>query len=84
MISFANISIIARKDLKEALNNRWFDVGLGYVWRNFENRLEEVRQQGFDTRFIRLWRLYLAYCEAGFDEGRIDVVQLQLVKERTL
>jgi cyclopropane-fatty-acyl-phospholipid synthase len=52
--------------------------------RNFENRLEEVGQQGFDTRFIRLWRLYLAYCEAGFDEGRIDVVQLQLVKERTL
>jgi len=44
----------------------------------------QIRQQGFDTRFIRLWRLYLAYCEAGFDEGRIDVVQLRLVKERTL
>lgn len=33
---------------------------------------------------IRLWRLYLAYCEAGFDERRIDVAQLQLVKERAL
>ena len=29
-------------------------------------------KQGFDEQFIRLWRLYLAYCEAGFDEGRIN------------
>jgi len=54
-------------------------------WRNkFEENLESIRQQGFDDRFIRLWRMYLAYCEAGFDEGRIDVAQLQLVKERAL
>ena len=54
-------------------------------WRgNFESKLDQVRQQGFDTGFIRLWRLYLAYCEAGFDEERIDLVQLQLIKEREL
>jgi cyclopropane-fatty-acyl-phospholipid synthase len=54
-------------------------------WRKkFEENLESIRQQGFDDRFIRLWRMYLAYCEAGFDEGRIDVAQLQLVKERAL
>lgn len=52
--------------------------------RNFEDNLEQVRQQGFDDQFIRLWRLYLAYCEAGFDEGRINVVQLQLIKDREL
>ena len=52
--------------------------------RNFEDNLEQVSQQGFDDQFIRLWRLYLAYCEAGFDEGRISVVQLQLIKERAL
>ena len=52
--------------------------------RNFEDNLEQVRQQGFDDQFIRLWRLYLAYCEAGFDEGRINVVQLQLIKDKAL
>jgi cyclopropane-fatty-acyl-phospholipid synthase len=52
--------------------------------RNFEDKLAQVKEQGFGTRFIRLWRLYLAYCEAGFDEGRIDVAQLQLIKERAL
>ena len=52
-------------------------------WRvNFEENLGKVRQLGFDESFIRLWRLYLAYCEAGFDEGRISVVQLQLIKDR--
>ncbi|XLM23052.1 class I SAM-dependent methyltransferase, partial [Chromobacterium piscinae] len=36
------------------------------------------RAQGFDEAFIRLWRLYLCYCEAGFDEGRIGVSQFLL------
>lgn len=34
-----------------------------------------IREQGFDERFDRIWRYYLAYCEAGFDAGRIDVGQ---------
>jgi cyclopropane-fatty-acyl-phospholipid synthase len=37
-----------------------------------------VRQQGFDEAFIRLWRLYLCYCEAGFDEHSIGVSQFLL------
>ena len=32
----------------------------------------------FDERFRRLWRFYLAYCEAGFRSGRTDVVQIGL------
>ena len=39
-----------------------------------------VRAQGFDTRFDRMWRYYLAYCEAGFRTGRTDVVQLGLAR----
>lgn len=35
----------------------------------------EIRALGFDTRFDRIWRYYLAYCEAGFTTGRIDVGQ---------
>ncbi len=48
-------------------------------WRNaFETQLEAIRAQGFDETFVRTWRLYLAYCEAGFDEGRTDVMQFVL------
>jgi cyclopropane-fatty-acyl-phospholipid synthase len=31
---------------------------------------------------VRLWDLYLAYCEAGFRERRIRDVQLLLAKPR--
>jgi cyclopropane-fatty-acyl-phospholipid synthase len=48
-------------------------------WRHaFETQLEAIRAQGFDDTFVRTWRLYLAYCEAGFDEGRTDVMQFVL------
>jgi cyclopropane-fatty-acyl-phospholipid synthase len=38
------------------------------------------RMGGFDERFSRLWRFYLAYCEAGFRSARTDVVQLALTR----
>lgn len=53
--------------------------GLAYArtlvcWREaFEAQLAEVRAQGFDERFIRMWRFYLSYCEAGFRAGSTDV-----------
>jgi cyclopropane-fatty-acyl-phospholipid synthase len=31
---------------------------------------------GFDEKFKRLWHYYLAYCQAGFINGHIDVVQM--------
>ena len=40
----------------------------------------EVRAQGFDDRFIRTWQFYLAYCEAGFEAGSIDLFQFTLQK----
>ncbi len=50
-------------------------------WRqSFEVRLEAVRAQGFDERFVRIWTFYLAYCEAAFDTGNTDVVQFTLRK----
>jgi cyclopropane-fatty-acyl-phospholipid synthase len=33
---------------------------------------------GFDERFIRMWRFYLSYCEAGFRSGDTDVFQFVL------
>lgn len=44
------------------------------LWHEqFLSRLGAVREQGFSERFIRMWRFYLSYCEAGFDGGDIDV-----------
>jgi cyclopropane-fatty-acyl-phospholipid synthase len=34
----------------------------------------------FDARFLRMWRYYLGYCEAGFRLGRIDLMQVTLHK----
>jgi cyclopropane-fatty-acyl-phospholipid synthase len=49
------------------------------IWRdNFNQKLQEVRQLGFDEAFIRLWNFYLMYCAAGFSERNIDVVQFTL------
>jgi cyclopropane-fatty-acyl-phospholipid synthase len=48
-------------------------------WRQaFEANWAQIEPLGFDRRFHRLWRLYLAYCEAGFLAGNIDVVQFEL------
>lgn len=62
------------------------DLGWHYsltlrAWRaRFNNRLDEVRRLGMDDRFIRMWDLYLAYCEAGFAERHISDVQLLLTR----
>ena len=49
------------------------------LWRDsFNQKLQEVRELGFDEAFIRLWNFYLMYCAAGFSERNIDVVQFTL------
>ena len=51
-------------------------------WREAFLRHEgPVREQGFDTRFMRLWEFYLAYCEAAFATGNTDVMQFTLVRD---
>jgi len=46
----------------------------------FEEAWEDIKNQGFDERFRRLWRFYLSYCEAAFRTGRTDVVQVSLAR----
>jgi cyclopropane-fatty-acyl-phospholipid synthase len=43
----------------------------------FDGVVDRVRGLGFDDRFVRMWRYYLAYCAAGFASGRTDVVQAE-------
>ena len=48
-------------------------------WRAaFLARDVRVRQLGFDSRFMRIWEFYLAYCEAAFATGNTNVVQFTL------
>ena len=47
---------------------------------NFEAATARLEDLGYDERFRRLWRMYLAYCEAGFAERRIGVMQMTLAK----
>ncbi len=61
-----------------------FDFGPDYAetlrrWRErFLGGEAAVRELGFDTRFMRTWEFYLAYCEAAFAAGNTSVVQFTL------
>ncbi len=49
-------------------------------WRsNFNSSLNEIKNNGFDDRFIRLWNYYLAYCESGFKTKRIGLNQIKII-----
>jgi cyclopropane-fatty-acyl-phospholipid synthase len=48
-------------------------------WRSrFLQAWPELAERGFDATFRRMWEFYLAYCEAGFRSGYLDVHQLEL------
>jgi cyclopropane-fatty-acyl-phospholipid synthase len=63
-----------------------FRFGIDYAdtlaaWRRaFHARLDQVRAQGFDERFIRTWEFYLCYCEAAFREKNTDVMHFTLTR----
>lgn len=58
------------------------DFGLDYArtineWkRRFNAAFTELKVRGYDERFRRLWNFYFSYCEGGFLERSISVVQL--------
>ncbi len=58
-----------------------YSFGLDYArtletWLGrFDRVADQVGRMGFDERFRRMWRYYLAYCAAGFSTRRTDVLQ---------
>ena len=53
------------------------------AWRTrFLARLDDVRAQGFDERFIRMWEYYLALSEAGFATGISQDLQIAFERRR--
>ncbi len=61
--------------------------GLDYAetlrrWRSaFLANAPQVRELGFDERFMRIWQFYLCYCEAAFMQRNTDVVQFTLRRD---
>jgi cyclopropane-fatty-acyl-phospholipid synthase len=62
------------------------DIGLDYArtlkdWHHklLENR-EPLAKDGYDDRFMNMWRYYFSYCEGGFLERTISTVQLVISK----
>ncbi len=88
--SLPSLEVITRHLARRTdLQTLWLqDITDSYVltlqaWRaNFLAAWSELRSLGYDEHFLRLWTLYLAYCEAGFAERRICDIQLLAAKPR--
>jgi cyclopropane-fatty-acyl-phospholipid synthase len=59
------------KDYAETLR-RWL--------QGVNAQAEKIKPLGFDEKFLQIWRFYLCYCEAGFESGRTDVMQVMLTR----
>lgn len=78
-------SIFDRKSQENGMKlTNQYEFGISYadtlkIWRErFNEALPKVRAMGFDERFIRMWNLYLSYCEGAFRAGRINVGQYMI------
>jgi len=49
------------------------------IWRDeFNKKWNQIKDQGFDSTFKRMWEFYLCYCEAGFKSKNIDLIQFSI------
>ena len=55
------------------------------IWHeNFNQKLEHVKELGFDEYFIRMWKMYLCYCEAAFLTRNINLVQIAFTRYQNI
>lgn len=83
----------SKQVFNEYAKNAGFEIvdqyafGDGYAetlrrWRDsFVQKWPEIKKQGFDQRFYRMWIYYLDYCIAAFDRNTIDVMHFTLTHE---
>jgi len=57
-----------------------YALTLNHRRKRFMAALNQVRAQGYNEEFIRMWEFYLCYCEGGFKEKSISNVQFLLAK----
>jgi cyclopropane-fatty-acyl-phospholipid synthase len=73
----AGLRLVNLKDLGQS-----YALTLNHWRQRFLDRLEAVRDQGYDERFIRMWLFYLCYCEGGFRERSISDVHLLFAADK--
>ena len=72
----ANLKLVAREDFAQDYARTLAE------WRHrFLDVWPEVKALGFDNHFRNMWEYYLAYCEAGFTTGSIDVSHFTLTRD---
>ena len=77
----ASLSRVSRLSLHHAQQIGPHYARTLHQWRErFHERIADVHALGFDARFVRMWDLYLGYCEAAFQDGHIGNVQLLFSK----
>ncbi|MBD3790012.1 MAG: class I SAM-dependent methyltransferase [Campylobacterales bacterium] len=55
------------------------------LWHEtFEQKLEDIKKLGFDEYFIRMWKMYLSYCEAAFITRNINLVQVAFTRDQNI
>lgn len=67
------------------VDERAFGVDYADTLRLWRLRFMEAREQvlalGFDETFLRMWEFYLAYSEAGFRSGHLNVRQYSMERK---
>ena len=62
------------------------NIGIHYAptlraWRErFEKQIKTIEALGYDKKFQRMWRYYLAYCEAAFATRELNNLHLVLAR----
>ena len=51
-----------------------------YWLQNFNKNESQIRKLGYDENFCRLWKYYLSYCAAGFQERYLGDLQILIDK----
>lgn len=55
------------------------------LWHEaFIQKCDEVKKLGFDDYFIRMWKMYLSYCEAAFITRNINLVQVAFTRDQNI
>ncbi|HVV77820.1 MAG TPA: cyclopropane-fatty-acyl-phospholipid synthase family protein [Mycobacteriales bacterium] len=73
---------VAKRTSLQIVEAKQFGRSYAETLRRWQDRFvaatDALGALGFDETFRRMWTFYLAYCEAGFRAGYLDVVQLTL------
>ncbi len=77
----ASVEGAGLRKVREDLFGQDYAQTLAQWHRRFLACEQDVAAMGFDQRFRKMWRYYLAYCEAGFRLGRINLAHVLLERD---